>query len=214
MLQPSLRGSCQSTSSSCRMLSTSFAMTLLSCNRRALDRVTKQKHRPNGQKLSQKCPKIVFSVPPDNFWTFFGHLFDSFRTFFRHSLFLGCPTICPLQLYVSLVCYDTLVARIARNQDKGVLATGVSAASSVMRKTTKTTQGYWSQKYIWHSGHHSQERCTHLQNPPSRNPLFVVPEKPFFFFASSVSSSQPVICVPKRTHRGFGRTHRVCPKTQ
>ena len=42
-----------------------------------------------------------------------------------------------------------------------------------------------------------------------------------FFFAltefrgeNSVSSSQPIICVPKRTHRVFPRTHRVCPKTQ
>ena len=32
--------------------------------------------------------------------------------------------------------------------------------------------------------------------------------------ANSVSSSQPIICVPKRTHRVFRRTHRVCPKTQ
>ena len=31
---------------------------------------------------------------------------------------------------------------------------------------------------------------------------------------SSVSSSQPFICVQKRTHRVFPRTHRVCPKTQ
>ena len=30
-----------------------------------------------------------------NFWTFF----DIFRTFCRHSLFLGCPTICPLQFF-------------------------------------------------------------------------------------------------------------------
>ena len=32
--------------------------------------------------------------------------------------------------------------------------------------------------------------------------------------ANSVSSSQPIICVPKRTHRVFRRTHRVCRKTQ
>ena len=33
--------------------------------------------------------------------------------------------------------------------------------------------------------------------------------------ASSVSSSQPIICVPKRTHRVFfRRTHRDCRKTQ
>ena len=32
--------------------------------------------------------------------------------------------------------------------------------------------------------------------------------------ANSVSSSQPIICVPKRTHRVSRRTHRVCPRTQ
>ena len=31
---------------------------------------------------------------------------------------------------------------------------------------------------------------------------------------SSVSSSQSIICVPKRTHRVFRRTHRVCRETQ
>ena len=31
---------------------------------------------------------------------------------------------------------------------------------------------------------------------------------------NSLSSSQPIICVPKRTHRVFRRTHRVCRKTQ
>ena len=30
---------------------------------------------------------------------------------------------------------------------------------------------------------------------------------------NSVSSSQPIICVPKRTHRVFCRTHRVCRRT-
>ena len=79
----------------------------LSCNGRALDRVTKQKHRSNRQKLSKKCPKIVFSVPLDNFWTFF----DSFRTFCRHSRFLGCPTICPLQ---------SLRARATRRPNKSI----------------------------------------------------------------------------------------------
>ena len=31
---------------------------------------------------------------------------------------------------------------------------------------------------------------------------------------NSVSSSRPNICVTKRTHRVFRRTHRVCPKAQ
>ena len=35
-----------------------------------------------------------------------------------------------------------------------------------------------------------------------------------FWGANSVSSSQPIICVPKRTHRVLRRTHRVCRKTQ
>ena len=40
------------------------------CNGRALDRVTKEKHRPNRQKLSKKCAKIVFFGP---LRTIFGH---------------------------------------------------------------------------------------------------------------------------------------------
>ena len=48
-----------------------FGQTVARCNGPALDRVTKQKHRPNRQKLSKKCPKIAFSAPPDNFRTFF-----------------------------------------------------------------------------------------------------------------------------------------------
>ena len=48
--------------------------------------------------IGKNCPKIVFPAPPDNFWTLFGQFFDTIRTFFRCSLSLGCPTICPLQL--------------------------------------------------------------------------------------------------------------------
>ena len=32
--------------------------------------------------------------------------------------------------------------------------------------------------------------------------------------ASSVSSSRPIICVPKRTHRVFRRTHWVCRRSE
>ena len=35
-----------------------------------------------------------------------------------------------------------------------------------------------------------------------------------FWGENSVSSSQPIICVPKRTHRVFRGTHRVCCRTQ
>ena len=58
-----------------------------------------------GQNCQKNVRKVCVSAPPDNFWTFFGHFFDIFRTFFdifrtfcRHFLFLGCPTICPLQV--------------------------------------------------------------------------------------------------------------------
>ena len=61
------------------------------CNGRALDRVTKESIDQIGkivQKMSENC---VFSAPSDNFWTFFRTFFDSFRTFCRHFVFLGCP---------------------------------------------------------------------------------------------------------------------------
>ena len=40
--------------------------------------------------IGKNCPKNVRKLcfqAPDNFWTFFGHFFDIFRTFCRHSLF-------------------------------------------------------------------------------------------------------------------------------
>ena len=69
-----------------------------------LDRVSKQKHRPNRQNLSNYFSKnCVFSAPPDNFWTFsdiFRHFSDIFRLFsdiLSTFPLLGCPTICLLQ---------------------------------------------------------------------------------------------------------------------
>ena len=62
-----------------------------------------------------------------------------------------------------------------------------------------------------------------LRNPPLRRTpkvRFQTPNSVSLFALtelrgeSSVSSSHPIICVPKRTHRVFCRTHRVCPKTQ
>ena len=35
-----------------------------------------------------------------------------------------------------------------------------------------------------------------------------------FWGENSVSSSEPIICVPKRTHRVFRRTHRVCRRAR
>ena len=52
-----------------------------------------------------------------------------------------------------------------RNQEKGVLAKGVSVESSVTPKETKNIQGYWAQQYIWHSERHSQEKRTFCKNP-------------------------------------------------
>ena len=65
------------------------------CNGRALDRVTKQKRRPNVQKLSENR----VCSPSGHFLHIFRTFFHIFRTSCRHSLFLGCPTICPVQGY-------------------------------------------------------------------------------------------------------------------
>ena len=54
-------------------------------NGRALDRVTKEKHRPN----RQKCPKIVQKLCFRPLRTIFGHFSDIFSTFFGH--FVGTP---------------------------------------------------------------------------------------------------------------------------
>ena len=58
-----------------------------------------------------------------------------------------------------------------RNQEKEVLAKGVSAESSVTPKEPKNIQGYWAQLYLWHSEHHSQERRTLCKNPFLKPPF-------------------------------------------
>ena len=66
---------------------------------------------------------------------------------------------------------------VSTDQEKGVSAKGVSAESSVTAKRAESTQGCWTQQYIWHSECHSQERRTFLQKPPSKNLQFLAPEK-------------------------------------
>ena len=74
-------------------------LSLSYCNGRALDRVTKQKHRPNRQKLSKKMSENCVFSPSRQF---LGHFSDNFSTFFGHfvdiPIFWAVPTICPLQL--------------------------------------------------------------------------------------------------------------------
>ena len=65
-----------------------------------------------------------------------------------------------------------------RNQEKGVLAKGVSTESRVTPKDTNNTRGHWAQQYIWHSQRHGQERRASLQKPPSKKAL------PAFFFCA------------------------------
>ena len=63
------------------------------------------------------------------------------------------------------------------NQEKGVLAKGVSAEPSVTSRKQKIPGGNWAQQYIWHSERHRQERRICLRkNPPSKNPLCLVPD--------------------------------------
>ena len=54
-------------------------------------------------------------------------------------------------------------------------------------------------------------RGVRFQTPNSVSSSLVLTE---FAPRNSVSSFQPIICVQKRTHRVFGRTHRVCRRTQ
>ena len=56
-------------------------------------------------------------------------------------------------------------------REKGVLAKGVFAESSVTPKKTKTIQGHWAKQCIWHSERHSQERGTILQSPLLKTPF-------------------------------------------
>ena len=48
-----------------------------------------------------------------------------------------------------------------------------------------------------------------VQRALLQTPSFALTE---FWAESSVSASQPIICVPKRTHRVVRRTHQVCRK--
>ena len=72
---------------------------------------------------------------------------------------------CHVRLTVSALNQDEL-----RNEEKGGLAKGACAESSVTPKETKNTRGHWAQQYIWHSERHSQERHTFLQKPPLKPP--------------------------------------------
>ena len=87
------------------------------------------------------------------------------------------------------------------------------------KKVTMEVTEKWLVGYAWITqdvGYYSSEtgrirfRGVRFQTPNSVSFLGL----PEFRGANSVSSSQPIICVPKRTHRVSRRTHRVCPKTQ
>ena len=99
---------------------------------------------------------------------------------FLKSGFPGGPNQCPDGLYYPNPGWNSIprsrkvreeYPRTVRNQEKGVLAKGVSAESSVAPKETKNTQKYWAQQCIWHSERHSQERRTLLQTTPSKTPF-------------------------------------------
>ena len=63
--------------------------------------------------IGKNCPKNVRKLCFQPLQTIFGHFSDIFSTFCRHSLFLGCPMICPLQpngglRYLSTIVHDCL----------------------------------------------------------------------------------------------------------
>ena len=84
----------------------------------------------------------------------------------------------------SVLCRPSLtMCKMTLNQEKGVLAKGVSVESSVTPKETKNTRGHWAQQFIWHSERHSQERRIFWQKPPSKNPLFWAGSSDIFYFS-------------------------------
>ena len=95
-----------------------------------------------------------------------------------------------------------------RNQEKGVLAKGVSAESRVTPKETKNTRGYWAQQYISHSEHHSQERPTSWHKPLLKTP--------FSWFLirvdlSDVACPHTVCSLGSFCSQGLGKLYRWLP---
>ena len=102
----------------------------------------------------------------------------------RVSLFSLSLCIVPF-FSVSVPCHSCLCRSMyVRNQEKGVLAKGVSTGSSVTPKETKNTQGYWAPADIWHSERYSQERRTSCKNPLLKTPFSLF----LSMFWSTVSS--------------------------
>ena len=112
-----------------------------------------------------------------------------------------------------------------QNQEKGVLAKGVSAESSVTPRRTKKYPAYWAQQYLYHSERHSQERRIFLQKPPSKNLFFLVPDfLPFVLchgilqIHHALSEFGDQLRVDKRPARGlvampYGQTLGLPPRT-
>ena len=76
---------------------------------------------------------------------------------------------------ITLVIILCVMVQISRSQEKGVLAKGVSAESSVTPKETKIPRGIGpSSTFGTQSA--TAERRTLWQKPHSKNPLFLVPE--------------------------------------
>ena len=96
---------------------------------------------------------------------------DRSLTFRRPFANLFCQPLCSL---LTFPCFEALVQKprlmtswqLFRNQEKGVLAKGVSVESSVTAKAAKNIQGYWPQQFIWGlKSAHSQERRTFCRSP-------------------------------------------------
>ena len=79
----------------------------------------------------------------------------------------------------------------------------------------------WDQRADAHGPRWFKKNCSETGRVRFRRARFRTPNSVSFFGphqvpggGNSVSSSQPSICVPKRSHRGFPRTHRVCCRSQ
>ena len=128
-------------------------------------------------KIVKKCPKMVFSV----LWKFFGHLFDIFRTFCRHSLFLGCPMICPLQLMP------------ARNPSQGLW---ISSRQAELRPQRDLDQRI-SDDPLWLEKQLAAANVPDKERSPKRN----IRDSQGWFLQRLISTklSGPVLCETRET---------------
>ena len=149
------------------------------------------------------------------FWHFFGTSFGiTFGT-------LVAPLLAPVTLHQNMKCTEIPEMRhkLPKVVQAQLLQAGCACAIFHWIRAQKFSRN-WSNTVSGSTvsntelseffGRITEFRGVRFQTPSSVSFLGLTE----FRGANSVSSLQPIICVPKRTHRISRRTHRVCHRTQ